>query len=146
MTAGLRVCAAIVLLIPALPRPGLADAVVIVAVTNVRSGRGSVRAVLCVRQEFLTKHCKLEQAVPAHPGKVEVTFPDVAPGHYAVQAWHDENGDGVIERDLLGIPFEGVGFSRDPRLFLGPPRFRDAEFTFDGSEVELSLRLRYYKG
>jgi uncharacterized protein (DUF2141 family) len=42
-------------------------------------------------------------------------FPDVAPGDYAVSAFHDENSDGKLDRNFMGIPKEGVGASNDAK-------------------------------
>lgn len=123
----------------------LADAVVHVEVENVRDDRGQVRVALCARSEFLSKHCRLEAVAKASSGTVQVTFNAVAEGKYAVQAWHDENGTGKLDQDILGIPREGVGFSNDPPLLFGPPSFGSAAFAVEQKEVCASLRLHYYK-
>jgi uncharacterized protein (DUF2141 family) len=44
---------------------------------------------------------------PAYPGTVTVRVTGVAPGNYAVQAFHDENDNLVIDRTILGLPREG---------------------------------------
>lgn len=70
----------------------------------------------------------------------------VPPGNYAVQAWHHENDNGRIDRDLLGIPTEGIGFSRNAPIRLGAPSFEDAAFTVEASGAWNALKLRYFKG
>ncbi len=60
---------------------------------------------------------------------------------YAIAVVHDENGNGRMDK-LMGIPREGFGFSRDPALRMGPPRFDSAAFRLDGPDTE-SIRLRY---
>jgi uncharacterized protein (DUF2141 family) len=40
--------------------------------------------------------------------------------------YHDENGNGQLDKNMMGIPRERVGFSRDARGRMGPPSFADA--------------------
>lgn len=48
------------------------------------------------------------------------------PGRYAIILFHDENQDGRLDKNLLGIPNEGFGFSNNVIGFFGPPSFEDA--------------------
>ncbi len=116
-----------------------------VEVAGVRSDRGHVLAAVCDRREFLGKHCRLNGSAEARPGSVLVRVISVPPGTYAVQAWHDENDDGRIDRDMLGIPREGIGFSRDAPIRLGPPSFGDAQLDVGEGGGRTVLRLRYFK-
>lgn len=70
-------------------------------------------------------------------------FPAVTPGTYALAVVHDENMNGRLDRNRLGIPEEGYGFSNDARGFLGAPSFPAAGFRYDGSRLELSISLEY---
>ena len=55
-----------------------------------------------------------------------VTHAGVPPGSWAVLAYQDENANGELDRNLIGIPSENYGFSRDARGRFGPPSFDDA--------------------
>ena len=68
------------------------------------------------------------------------------PGRYAAQVFYDENGNHKVDRALFGIPKEGVGFSRDARIKLGPPKWADAVFDYAGGEQIIRLKLRYFIG
>ncbi|WP_070987284.1 DUF2141 domain-containing protein [Halofilum ochraceum] len=70
-------------------------------------------------------------------------FRDVPPGTYAIAAMHDENRNGQLDRNWLGIPTEGYGFSENASASLGAPSFRRASFAFDGSELFLTISLQY---
>jgi uncharacterized protein (DUF2141 family) len=70
-------------------------------------------------------------------------FAAVAPGAYAVAVVHDENGNGRLDRNLLGIPTEGVGASNNPVSHFGPPKFGDARFDYSGGIVTLSVQMHY---
>lgn len=77
----------------------------------------------------------------ATTGPVTLIFKDVAPGTYALSAYHDENGNGKIDRGLFRIPTERYGFSRDARGDKGPPEFRDAQIDVRDS-MKISIKLR----
>lgn len=63
------------------------------------------------------------------------------PGTYAVIAAHDENGNGELEPNFLGIPQEGVGTSGKARK--GPPRWKDAKFDVPGTTT-ISIVMNYF--
>jgi uncharacterized protein (DUF2141 family) len=117
---------------------------IVIFVTNVRNANGVIRAALCRRPEFLGKHCNLEITAPAQFGTVRLTLNGVPPDRYAIQAWHDESNNGKISRTLLGIPREGVGFSNDPHLLLGPPSFKESAIPVTSGENAVSFKLRYF--
>ena len=116
---------------------------VTVTVTGVRDGRGVVRVAICPRADFLHPHCPYVGRAPAETGSVVVTIGDVPPGRYAAQAYQDANDDGVLDRNWLGLPKEGMGFSNDAPMRFGQPRFHDAAFILGIGDAEISFRLRY---
>jgi len=73
-------------------------------------------------------------------GRIRLT--GLAPGAWALAVIHDENGNGRLDR-LLGIPREGFGFSRNPGLRMGPPRYEEVRFDFSGAPMRQPVRLRY---
>jgi uncharacterized protein (DUF2141 family) len=70
-------------------------------------------------------------------------FSGVAAGDYAVAVFHDENSNGELDRNFIGIPKEGVGASNGATGKFGPPRFDDARFTYKGGSTTLTIRLTY---
>jgi len=70
-------------------------------------------------------------------------FEDIPPGTYAMVVIHDENMNGKLDTNALGIPKEGYGFSNDAKKFLGTPSFSDASFKYDGQNVDLTMSLHY---
>lgn len=71
------------------------------------------------------------------------TFSGISPGEYAVSVFHDENANGILDRNLIGMPKEGVGASNDAAGKLGPPKFDDARFAYKGGLETLTIHLRY---
>jgi len=117
-----------------------------VEIGNVRSDRGEVVVDICSKDRFLEDGCRYHGEAKARTGTTEVVIDGVPPGQYAAQAFHDENGDGEINRALFGIPKEGVGFSRDARIRLGPPKWKDAVFTHQARPEVIRFDFRYFMG
>lgn len=80
---------------------------------------------------------------PIRDGGAHCVFRDVPPGTYAIAAIHDENRNGDLDRNWLGIPTEGYGFSENASGSPGAPSFHIASFPFDGGELFLTIRLQY---
>ncbi len=74
---------------------------------------------------------------------VSVTFEKLPPGTYAVAMLHDENGNGKVDTNFLGIPKEGVGVSNNYRSSFGPPSFDDAKFSHDGKSRTIFIKMLY---
>jgi uncharacterized protein (DUF2141 family) len=72
-----------------------------------------------------------------------VTFADLPYGWYAATVHHDENMDGQLNCNALGIPKEGVGFSGNPRIWKGVPAFAKAAFEFSPDSPQISISLKY---
>ncbi len=69
---------------------------------------------------------------------------ELPPGTYAVAVYHDENANGKCDRNLLGIPVEGFGFSNNINPFKKPPKFEQAKFSFK-NDTTIMIKL-IFKG
>lgn len=85
------------------------------------------------------------QWVRAAPGSQRFVFLDLPPGQYAVAVFHDENGNDELDTNILGIPTEGTGFSRNAQGNFGPPSFHDAavEISADSGTTPTTATLVY---
>ena len=120
-----------------------------VTVDSLRSNQGQV--LLCVfsaessdREAFpdCTKGNPVRKSNAAVAGgKVVITFKGLKDGVYAVAAIHDENGNGELDTNFLGIPTEGVGISTNPRL-MGKPHFDQAQFEIKG-KAAITVNAKY---
>jgi len=84
------------------------------------------------------------KCMPLGKGVPTITFPNLPPGSYAVAAFHDANRDGTLNRNRLGIPSEGFGFSRNPVIRTGPPKYGDAVVVVAGAAKTIQIRLQYF--
>jgi uncharacterized protein (DUF2141 family) len=117
---------------------------VTVTVSGVRNAKGHVLVALCGRAEFLQPHCRLQGSGVVVAGRAVVHIDGVPPGEYAAQAFHDENDDGRLNRNFFGLPAEGLGFSRDAKMYFGPPRFEAASFAVGAGDLAIGVTLRYF--
>jgi len=115
-------------------------------VANVRAATGKVHVDICPQASFLKDNCPWSGEAPARLGVTRVTVTGLPAGRYAAQVYLDENANGKVDRALFGIPKEGIGFSNDARIGLGPPKFDDAVFAFSGGNQSIRLGLRYFLG
>lgn len=79
----------------------------------------------------------------AHAGTLRFVLQDLPPGRYAVNAFHDENDNGDLDTNLVGIPSEGYGFANDPDSSFGPPDFDAAAIDVGDGRATAVMTLRY---
>lgn len=139
-----RLLAASLVALGAAPPSGAWAATLEVLVGNVRNDRGHVRVAVCPQALFLSDKCTLVGSAKARAGEVLVTVPNVPPGTYAAQSFHDENSNDDLDRTMLGLPKEGIGISNDARFRFGPPSFGDAAFQLTPAGGRIRFTLRYY--
>ncbi|HEY2358440.1 MAG TPA: DUF2141 domain-containing protein [Phenylobacterium sp.] len=119
---------------------------IVVQVQGLRSGNGQVGCALFAGPEgFPGDRSKAAQRVvgPISGAAGTCRFPSVAPGVYAITVLHDENGNGKMDKNLLGLPSEGYGASNDPQSKYGPPKYPDAKFTHAAAPQTLTVHVRY---
>lgn len=121
-------------------------ATVEVHVEGLRSQKGIIRACLTSNPKFFP-HCDKDKGshklnTPTPQGAL-LRFTNVTPGTYAITLLHDENGNARLDT-MLGIPKEGVGFSNNPRLIAGPPKFAAVQFAVKDAPVAATIRLKYF--
>jgi uncharacterized protein (DUF2141 family) len=73
--------------------------------------------------------------------KVEWIIEDLPYGEYAIKLYHDENENGKMDRNMMGIPKEDYAFSNNAKGSFGPADYEDAKFEFvkSGQKQEITL-------
>ena len=117
-----------------------------VEISGLRSDKGQMLCALFSSAEaFPTKADKAVARLTAKIAERQAVcdFTGVAPGTYAVSVVHDENSNGKLDRNLIGIPREGVGASNDAKGHMGPPKFSAAAFQYASGRLDLKIHVRY---
>jgi len=73
------------------------------------------------------------------------TIKNLKAGTYAVAIFHDKNKDEILNTNILGIPKEGFGFSMNPKITVGAPRFNKSSFVVSEEKRKtITFRLKHY--
>lgn len=113
-----------------------------VTLNDLRTATGSVRVAVVDAAGYEGKAAPVaaREATPG-TGPLRLVFADLPPGRYAVTAMHDENGNGKLDTNLIGMPLEGYGFSNNPQV-MRKPTFEEAAFDIGAQTVALDIAIR----
>lgn len=117
-----------------------------VRIERVRNGRGDLHLCLTRRPAHFP-HCgedpaAVKRSVPASAAARPIRLSGMAPGSWALSVMHDENRNGRLDT-LLGIPREGFGFSRNPKIRFGPPKFDQVRFDLEPGIARQTVQMQY---
>ncbi len=130
------------LVVPAIAQAGE----LVIQIDQIRSDQGQVRVALYENADRFLKPDGFLVAITRKSvvGALTVRFSDLAEGDYAVALFHDENGNGRLDSNLIGIPLEGTGFSRNGRGSFGPPEFSEVAVRIESGGVQTTpVRMSY---
>ncbi len=118
-----------------------------VKILNIRNSTGGVACALFESSvgfptEFLHSATNI-MIIKVRDTQARCDFEDIPPGTYSLAVIHDENMNGKLDTNWLGVPTEGYGFSNDAKALLGAPSFSAASFPYDGRNLDLTISLHY---
>jgi uncharacterized protein (DUF2141 family) len=70
-----------------------------------------------------------------------VTVFELEPGEYAISVHHDDNDNGKMDTNFIGIPKEPIGLSNGAVAKFGPPKYKNAVFTLGKDGVKMPIKL-----
>lgn len=114
-------------------------------ITNIRNSHGTIKWVIHKdASHFTTKSGYVDAgSKPARTGSIKISIDDIPDGNYAISIFHDENNNSNLDTNLVGLPKEGFGFSRNPKIYFGPPKYKECVFTKKGNNSQ-SIKVKYY--
>jgi uncharacterized protein (DUF2141 family) len=118
-----------------------------VTILNIRNSAGTVACALFESpegfpNEYLRSATNI-MSIKVRKSQARCDFADIPPGAYAMAVIHDENMNGMLDTNIIGIPTEGYGFSNNAEALLGAPSFSAASFTYDGRSIDMTMSLNY---
>jgi len=118
---------------------------IIVTIDGLHTAQGTVFVGLYASPaKFLQgNQADAQRRVKASTGPITVAFDNLAPGTYAVGAFHDENGNDHLDTNFLGLPVEGYALSNGVRAVMSKPTFQQAAFTVSNGDKPVALHIRY---
>ena len=129
------------LLVAAISPP---EATVDIDVQGLRNERGTLH--LCAtRNRAHFPDCRgdpsaYRQSVAASSRQMRLS--GMVPGHYAISLFHDQNSNAKLDT-FLGVPREGFGFSRNPVIRFGAPKFDSVDIELPPGFTRTTVRMQY---
>jgi uncharacterized protein (DUF2141 family) len=131
-------------------RPAVAqstDATLSVHFVGLKSAQGAVMVAL-FNSEAAYENSTAATTTALRALKLEIsngtalaTLQGLAPGQYAIKAYHDINGDAKLNFNLFGMPTEPVAFSNDAPVHMHAPSWSQTAFTVHPGENSISIHL-----
>jgi uncharacterized protein (DUF2141 family) len=134
------------LFLPWITASETADGHIRVKVTDVSKKNGEVMVALFSSPKgfpYETGYAIQKLKGKAVDGVIELTFPAIPEGTYAIALFHDTNGDGQLNTNFMGIPKEGYGVSNNRYNTFSAPDYPACSFRHDKSITDLSIRIKY---
>lgn len=118
-----------------------------VEISQIRSATGDVGCLLFNSADgYPEVHAKAQQQtrVAIDTNRALCEFKNVASGTYAVIVFHDENKNGKLDKNFIGIPEEGYAASNNERPAFSAPRFKEASFVLNTeSSTTIKVQMGY---
>lgn len=142
-TSAIKIAASVAVCLAALSAPTAFAADLTVNLQGLRAQAGLIKVALVDSQQAWDGKAAPVQAAGAPPtgDTAQFTFKDLKPGRYAVMITHDENGNGKLDTNLIGMPVEGYGFSNNPRV-MRKPTWDETRFEVGAENLAINVELR----
>lgn len=124
------------------PYSGSAQGTLRIKILDLPSSRGVVKVSLYrSREAYASRRGSFRKAVlPISGGSCEWLVDQLPYGEYAAMFYHDQNANGVLDRNRLGMPVEAFGFSNNARPRLGPPPYERVRFELESFVATIEIR------
>lgn len=106
-----------------------------VEISGYKSNKGKAYVAIYNSEKSFLKKPLLGKIEKIENNKAVVIFNNVMPGEYAVSSYHDENSNGKLDTNFMGIPKEDYAMSNNAKGFMSAPKYVDAKFTLNESKT-----------
>jgi uncharacterized protein (DUF2141 family) len=116
-----------------------------VSISGASSDTGSIRILVFSKSSGFpdqVKQAVRSISIPPKSGKASFKLTDLPAGTYAIGVIHDLDNNGKLSTNAVGYPTEKFGFSKNPKVYFGPPSFEKAAFVLGKTAVSLEISLR----
>ncbi|MFT4030932.1 MAG: DUF2141 domain-containing protein [Siphonobacter sp.] len=110
--------------------------------TNLKNTRASIIVGVFRKQDTFTKDPYKGYKLDPKGGSSSTLFIDDLPyGEYAIAVFQDENGDGKLTTNFIGIPKEPYCFSNNFRPKVSAPKYVQCKFDYSEKSHQFYLQL-----
>lgn len=116
----------------------------LLTIDGISEAQGCIQICLVSDEALFLKECTWHESIlVSGKERLQHRFENLPPGQYAISLFHDLNQNQILDkRSILPIPKEPFGFSNNPPVTFGPPRFTDCLFELNQTNLKLTIRLR----
>ena len=135
-----RFAALLALLAPLAAAAAPGSATIDLEVAGIPAAEGRLMVALYANAERFRRDASESRMLEARAGTMRLRFDGLAPGEYAIAVFHDRNGNGRLDTNLMGIPTEPAAFSGSGATF-GAPSWPQASFRVANEGARVLVRL-----
>lgn len=117
-----------------------------VTISNVSNDEGFILVTLFNSPDGFPDQSKMafkNKKVKSEANRTKVVFENIPHGTYAIAVLHDQNDNGKLDKNMLGIPTEGYGSSNNQKKLFRAPNFDECKFKVDKNSVTNTITLNY---
>jgi len=117
-----------------------------VKVTDLRSHKGQlIFGVFDQANGFPTESGKSKNWQIKKADADSVTFECELPaGVYGASVLHDENANGRMDKNMVGVPEEGYGVTNNPKPKFRAATYKESTFTLPPEGASLTISVQYF--
>ena len=117
----------------------------VIAIDNLKTDKGVIIvAIFNNDKDFLKKDYANQTLKVQSDSTVLCVFDNLPKGIYSISVIHDENENGQLDKNILGIPTEAFGFSNNKMGMFGPPSFKDCGVLIEEKKKEINIVLKNF--
>lgn len=115
-----------------------------VVIDGIKEPNGEIiLAIFDNESDFLEKEYTSKTIKVNKNGKATAIFDNLPKGSYSLSVIHDKNQNGKLDKNFIGLPTEGFGFSNNKMGKFGPPSFKDCEIELTQDRQEIVIKLKH---
>jgi len=90
-------------------------------------------------ETVMSRKVSIAEALNGELVRAELHLP---PGEYALSVFYDEDGDGEMDTNFIGMPKEPIAMSNNAVAKFGPPSYDDAVFSLSAEPIIQRLTMK----
>ena len=111
-----------------------------VSVSGLKNNTGKLTVELYNTKSKFLKTAYKTLSSEINSNTATITFTGVPKSEYSVMVYHDENNNGKLDKNFIGMPKEPVACSNNAKGFMGPPKYEDAKFTIT-ADSKINIKM-----
>lgn len=114
-----------------------------ITINNIKESTGNLRIAVYAGKENYQKNALIDTSFVAGAQNSKTIKLLLPKGEYAIGVFHDLNDNEELDKNFMGIPTEGFGFSNKSMGTFGPPSYEDTKFKVDKNATSVEVNLKH---